>query len=52
MIATNLGLHKLADQPVAIVSEACLNGDKGREILWPAKTWSIFTLLIFQVRYC
>jgi hypothetical protein len=49
LVGINVGLHRMADTPVAIVSEACLNGDNGREILWPAKTWSIITLLIFQV---
>ena len=49
-IGANMGLHKMADLPVAIVSEACLNGVNARPINWPAKTWSILTLLIFQVR--
>ena len=38
------------DEPFSIIAEACLNGDSGREIHWPAKTWSILNLLIFQVR--
>ena len=49
-IGANMGLHKMADLPVAIVSEACFNGVNARPINWPAKTWSILTLLIFQVR--
>jgi hypothetical protein len=39
----------MADEPFSIVAEACVNGEHGREIRWPAKTWSILNLLIFQV---
>jgi hypothetical protein len=48
-ILLNFALHKIADEPFSIVAEACVNGEHGREIRWPAKTWSILNLLIFQV---
>ena len=49
-IVINFELHKLADEPFSIVAEACVNGERARQIRWPAKTWSILNLLIFQVK--
>jgi hypothetical protein len=48
-IAVNALTHKHLDQPLSILSETCLSGDHGREVYWPAKAWSIVTLVIFQV---
>lgn len=48
-IGINFTVHKLTDHPFSIVAETCARGDEGREIQWPAKTWSILNLLIFQV---
>ena len=48
-IVVNFVLHKLADEPFSIVAEACVNGERARKIGWPAKTWSVLNLLIFQV---
>jgi hypothetical protein len=41
--------HKYLDKPLSILSETCLFGAEGREVNWPAKAWSIVTLVIFQV---
>jgi hypothetical protein len=45
----NAVTHKYLDEPLSILSETCLNGDAGRDVGWPAKAWSIVTLVIFQV---
>jgi hypothetical protein len=49
-IATNALIHRQMDHPMSILSETCLNGDEGREVHWPARAWSIITLVIFQVQ--
>ena len=48
-ILINALIHKYLDDPLSILSETCLYGDEGREVNWPAKAWSIVTLVIFQV---
>lgn len=51
-IVTNALIHKYLDIPLSILSETCLHGDEGRIVGWPAKTWSIATLIVFQVKQC
>jgi hypothetical protein len=48
-IIINALIHKYLDMPLSILSETCLHGDEGRVVDWPAKAWSIATLVIFQV---
>jgi hypothetical protein len=47
-ILVNFGVHEYLDEPFAFVAESCIIGKEARPIKWPAKTWSVLNLLVFQ----
>ena len=49
-IFLNYVLHKYTGNPFAIVAEVCVNGERARSTGWPALTWSLLNLIIFQVQ--